>query len=243
MFLLVGLGNPGSKYENNRHNIGFMAVDEIVRRHNFSPWRSKFQGEIAEGTLGGVKTLALKPTTYMNNSGQSVGEAARFYKIDPADVMVLYDELDLVPGKVKVKKGGGSGGHNGIKSIDAHFAKDYRRLRIGIGHPGDKNLVSNYVLSDFAKAESDWIDPLLEAIADCSDFLAKGEDVNFSNKLALKLQSNEPPGAKGQGNRAAKHEGKSKGQSHIRQARQNTPKAPASGPMADMLKKLFGGKE
>ncbi|MEO1066229.1 MAG: aminoacyl-tRNA hydrolase [Pseudomonadota bacterium] len=241
MFLIVGLGNPGAKYDGNRHNIGFMAVDEIARRHGFSDFKKQFQGEIAQGSIAGIKTLLLKPTTFMNESGRSVGEAARFYKIPLDQIMVIYDELDLAPGKARVKKGGGSGGHNGIKSIDAHIGKDYRRLRLGIGHPGDKNLVSGYVLHDFAKADQVWLDPLLAGVADCADMLAEGEDANFLNKLALKLNSNEPPGAKGQSNRAAKHE--KKGQSHIYQARQKKPAIPTTGPMADMLKKLFGGKD
>lgn len=240
MFLIVGLGNPGAKYAENRHNIGFMAVDEIHHRHGFAPFRSKFQGQIADGTIDGIKTLLLKPTTYMNESGRSVREVCQFYKIQEKDIVVIYDELDLAPGKVKVKTGGGSGGHNGIKSLDAHIGKDYRRVRLGIGHPGDKNLVSGYVLRDFAKADSTWLEPLLEAVALSVDTLVKGEDANFTNKLALRLNSNEPPGARGQLNRAAKHEKKSK--SHIHQARQTGVKElPKSGPMADILKKLFGG--
>lgn len=242
MFLIVGLGNPGAKYADNRHNIGFMAVDEIVRRHKFSDFKSKFQGNICEGTIDGVKTLVLKPTTFMNDSGRSVGEVCRFYKIPPEDVVVIYDELDLAPGKLRIKKGGGSGGHNGIKSIDAHIGKDYRRVRLGIGHPGDKKLVSGYVLHDFAKADYIWLEPLLDAVANCADTLVKGEDANFSNKLALQLNSNEPPSARGQANRAAKHE--KKGKSHIHQARGGQKKEmPKSGPMADMLKKLFGGND
>lgn len=242
MLLIVGLGNPGTKYTHNRHNIGFMAVDEIARTHNFNPFKSKFQGELAEGQIDGVKTLLLKPKTFMNESGRSVGEALRFYKIPLEDVVVIYDELDLAPGKVRIKKGGGSGGHNGIKSIDAHVGKDYRRVRLGIGHPGDKNLVSNYVLNDFAKADEVWLSPLLYGIADSVDTLARREDTNFTNKLALKLNSNEPPGAKGQVNRAAKHE--KKGKSHIHQARQNRQQnVPKSGAMADILGKLFGKKD
>ena len=242
MFLIVGLGNPGAKYASNRHNIGFMAVDEIAHRHNFSPFRSKFQGEISEGTIDGVKTLLLKPTTFMNESGRSVREACKFYKIELADIVVVYDELDLAPGKVKIKKGGGSGGHNGIKSIDAHCGKEYRRVRLGIGHPGDKNRVSGYVLGDFAKADQSWLDPLLSGVADCMGTLAKGEDTNFTNKLALQLNSSEPSSARGQTNKTAKPEKKK--QSHIHQARSGGKKdVPTSGPMADMLKRLFGGKE
>src|SRR5690606_24769741 len=163
MLLLVGLGNPGPKYENNRHNVGFLAVDAIARHHSFSPWSKKFQGLIAEGRLNDEKVLLLKPQTFMNLSGQSVGEAMRFHKIPPSDVVVLYDELDLAPGKVRVKVGGGAGGHNGIRSMDAHCGKDYRRVRIGIGHPGAKELVHNYVLGDFAKADREWLEPLLDA--------------------------------------------------------------------------------
>lgn len=242
MFLIVGLGNPGAQYALNRHNIGFMAVDEIHRRHGFSDYRAKFHGMVADGSIDGIKTLLLKPTTFMNDSGRCVREACQFYKIPVEDVIVIYDELDLAAGKVKVKKGGGSGGHNGIKSLDAHIGKDYRRVRLGIGHPGDKNRVSNYVLGDFAKADQAWLDPLLDAVAACVDTLARGEDINFTNKLALNLNSNEPPSARGQANKAAKHE--KKGQSHIHQARSGTSKdLPKSGPMADMLKKLFGGKK
>ncbi|MBA4783603.1 MAG: aminoacyl-tRNA hydrolase [Rhizobiales bacterium] len=246
MFLIVGLGNPGAQYADNRHNIGFMAVDAIHRRHDFPAFRKKFRGEISEGTLVGVKTLLLKPATFMNESGRSVQEVCSFYKIDPPDIVVIHDELDLAPGKVRLKTGGGSGGHNGIKSMDAHIGTAYRRVRLGIGHPGDKALVSNYVLSDFAKADAVWLEPLLEAVALSCDTLARGEDVNFTTKLALKLNSNEPPGARGQTNRAAGHENKP--QSHIRQARSQSPapsrKAmPTTGPMADILKKLFGGKD
>ena len=242
MFLIVGLGNPGAQYAKNRHNIGFMAADEIHRRHGFSDYRSKFQGMVANGSIDGVKTLIIKPTTFMNDSGRSVREACQFYKIPLENIVVIYDELDLAPGKVKIKKGGGSGGHNGIKSLDAHIGKDYRRVRLGIGHPGDKNRVSNYVLGDFAKADHAWLEPLLDAVALTMDTLANGEDINFSNKLALRLNSNEPPSARGQTNKAAKHE--KKGQSHIHQARHAASKdMPKSGPMADILKKLFGGKE
>jgi PTH1 family peptidyl-tRNA hydrolase len=153
MHLLVGLGNPGPKYAGNRHNIGFMAVDEIVRRHGFSAWRRRYQGEAAEGTLAGEKVLALKPATYMNESGRSVGEAARFFDIDPAQVIVFYDEIDLIEGKLRVKFGGGAAGHNGIRSIIAHLGPHFQRVRIGIGHPGEKSLVHPHVLGDFAKAD------------------------------------------------------------------------------------------
>jgi PTH1 family peptidyl-tRNA hydrolase len=193
MLLFVGLGNPGSGHANNRHNIGFMAVDEIVRRHSFGPWRKRFQGEVSEGFLGSEKVLALKPMTYMNESGRSVGEAVRFFKLDPEEVVVFHDELDLAPGKLRMKKGGGHAGHNGLRSIDAHMGPDFRRVRLGIGHPGDKNQVHNYVLKDFAKAEEAWLHPLIDAVAEAAPLLAKDDDTGFATKVALILQ---PPKAK-----------------------------------------------
>ena len=187
MHLIVGLGNPGPKYQGNRHNIGFMAVDEIVRRHGFSPWRKRFQGETSEGVLAGTKVLVLKPQTYMNESGRSVGEAMRFFGIDPAQVITLYDELDLEPGKVRVKLGGGAAGHNGIRSMIAHCGPHFVRVRLGIGHPGQKELVHAHVLSDFAKADKAWLEPLLEAVADHAGLLVKGEEGSFQNKVHLAL--------------------------------------------------------
>lgn len=245
MKLIVGLGNPGAKYAGNRHNIGFMAVDEILRRHSgLQPWRARFQGQVSEGRLGSEKVLLLKPSTYMNESGRSVGEAMRFYKIEPEDIVVLYDELDLPPAKFRMKKGGGHGGHNGLRSLTAYIGADYRRLRLGIGHPGDKKLVSNYVLSDFAKADRDWLEPLLTAIADHADLLAEGKDSQFANKLTLTLEP-EKSQRKEKGEKPKTGTGqpsKPKGQSHIRQARQQKPAdLPKSGPMAEMLKKLLGG--
>lgn len=184
MLLLVGLGNPGSDYARNRHNIGFMAADVIVRRHSFGPWRSKFQGEFSEGVIGGEKVLALKPQTYMNLSGQSVAAAARFLKVPVDDIIVLHDELDVAPGRLKVKRGGGAGGHNGLKSIDSHLGQNYRRVRLGIGHPGDRDLVSGYVLHDFAKADEAWLVPILDAVADTFPMLVAGEDAGFMNRVA-----------------------------------------------------------
>lgn len=188
MFLFVGLGNPGTKYALNRHNIGFMAVDSFVHRHNFSGWSKKFQGEISTGTLDGEKVIMLKPQTFMNLSGQSVQAAAAFYKIPPEKIIVFYDELDLLPGKIRVKKAGGSGGHNGIKSIDAHLGQDYWRVRMGIGHPGEKHLVSNYVLSDFAKADATWLENLLEAMAKHAPRIVAGDMDGFMSKVAQELQ-------------------------------------------------------
>ena len=187
MFLLVGLGNPGTKYAGNRHNIGFMAVDEIVRRHGFSSWRKRFHGEISEGTLGGQKCLVLKPLTFMNESGQAVGEAIRFLNLEPHQVIVIYDEIDLLAGKVRVKLGGGAAGHNGIRSISAHIGPHYTRVRLGVGHPGDRNLVHPHVLSDFSKADKEWLLPLLDAVADFAPLLVEGETATFQNKVHLAL--------------------------------------------------------
>lgn len=243
MLIFAGLGNPGPRYANNRHNVGFMAAEAIHRRHSFSPWSNKFKAEVAEGRLGGEKVLLVKPQGFMNLSGQAIGEALRFYKLAPADLTVFYDELDLVAGKVRVKTGGGAGGHNGIRSIDAHCGKDYRRVRIGIGHPGDKALVHNHVLGDFAKADQAWLEPLLEAIADNAERLATGDDNGFMNKLALAVPGVglRPAGAK-KADMDVPAAKPGKGRSHIRQARPQKPSVsvPETGPMAAMLKKLFG---
>ncbi|MBN9077837.1 MAG: aminoacyl-tRNA hydrolase [Rhizobiales bacterium 65-79] len=241
MLLLAGLGNPGPKHAGNRHNIGFMAADAIARRHSFSPWSKKFQGLLAEGSLAGEKTLLLKPQTFMNLSGQSVGEAMRFYKLDPSNLIVFYDELDLAPGKVRVKTGGGSGGHNGIRSIDQHVGTEYRRVRIGIGHPGAKPMVHGYVLGDFAKADGEWLETLLDSIADNAPLLVKDDGSSFMNRVTLDLREKLQP--TGDDDRPPPKAPKpAKGQSHIRQARPQKPevKLPETGPMAAMLKKLFG---
>ncbi len=186
MRLAVGLGNPGAEYARHRHNVGFMAADAIAARHRLGPWRRKFRGEIAEGDLAGIRLLLLKPLTYMNESGRAVAEVARFYKIAPADVVVLHDELDLAPGKVRVKLGGGVAGHNGLRSIAAWLGTpDFWRVRIGIGHPGDKERVLGHVLGDFHKAELPWVEAMLAAIADAFDLLIGGDDGRFMNKVAL----------------------------------------------------------
>lgn len=194
MLLLVGLGNPGNKYNNNRHNIGFMAVDEIAHRHNFSAPKAKFQGILCEGRLGSEKAIILKPQTYMNLSGQSVGEAARFYKITPEDIYVFHDELDIPSAKIKFKTGGGHAGHNGLRSIDQHLGKDYHRIRLGIGHPGSREQVTNHVLGDFTKTDLDWLEPLLDAIAYAAPALTdkSGETpgAKFLNKIGLHLKPN-----------------------------------------------------
>ncbi len=185
MLLLVGLGNPGAGHTNNRHNIGFMAVDEIIRRHSFGPYRERFNGLAAEGRIGNTKILALKPTTYMNESGLAVGNAARFYKLEPGGIIVLHDEIDLAPGKVRVKRGGGAAGHNGLRSIDSHIGKDYLRVRIGVGHPGDKDEVERYVLRNFPREDMRWVEALTGAIADALPLLLGGDGAGFMSKVAL----------------------------------------------------------
>ncbi len=186
MKLIVGLGNPGAKYARHRHNIGYMAVDRIAADHGFGPWKSKFQGRISEGRLGGGKVILLKPETFMNNSGQSVGEAMRFFRLDPVDITVLHDELDLAPGKVRFKQGGGHAGHNGLRSIHAHIGDAYGRVRLGIGHPGRKELVSGYVLHDFARADDDWLEDVLRGVSDGADHLVRGDGGRFMNAVALR---------------------------------------------------------
>jgi PTH1 family peptidyl-tRNA hydrolase len=205
MKLWVGLGNPGARYAGNRHNIGWMAVERIAGDHGFGPWRAKFQGALAEGRLGPEKVLLLKPETYMNRSGQSVGEAMRFFKLTPADVTVFHDELDLAPGKVRIKQGGGHAGHNGLRSIHEHIGADYARVRLGIGHPGHKDRVAGYVLSDFAKADADWLDDVLRGVADGAPDLAASDGARFLNAVAQRVA---PP----------------------RNARPETPKAGATPP-------------
>jgi PTH1 family peptidyl-tRNA hydrolase len=235
VLIVAGLGNPGASYAGNRHNIGFMAADAIARRHSFSPWRSKFKSQAADGEIGGEKILLLKPQTFMNLSGDAVGEALRFHKADPSSLLVLYDELDLPPGRLRVKTGGGAGGHNGIRSIDSHCGNAYRRVRLGIGHPGHKDLVQRHVLGDFAKADREWLEPFLDSVAENFPLLVKGDDSTFMNRIALATGGPAPKVEKPAG-RAPKK------QSHVRQARENGPKTlPTTGPLADMLKKLFGG--
>jgi len=187
MILIAGLGNPGSRYAGHRHNIGFMAADAIARRQGLGPWRRRFQGETADGSIGGERAVVLKPLTYMNESGRSIGEAMRFFGLAPEDVVVLHDELDLPPGKLRIKSGGGHAGHNGLRSVHAHIGAEFHRVRMGIGHPGLKELVHGYVLHDFAKADRDWLEPLLEAVADAAPALARREFASFQNKVHLAL--------------------------------------------------------
>ena len=189
MKLFVGLGNPGEKYQGNRHNIGFMAVERIATAHGFSPWRKKFQGYVCEGSIGSERVTLLKPETYMNESGRAVGEAQRFLKIDLDGIYVFHDELDLAPGKVKVKTGGGNAGHNGLRSITAHITNEYKRVRLGIGHPGSKDAVTYYVLNDFAKSERAWVSDLLDALSEAAPYLAKGDDARFLTEVARLTQA------------------------------------------------------
>ena len=236
MLILVGLGNPGTKYARNRHNVGFMAIDAIADAHGFGPPRTKFQAELREGFLGGPedrrKVIALKPLTYMNESGQAVGEAARFYRTDAADVVVFHDELDLAPGKVKVKTGGGNAGHNGLKSIDAHIGQNFRRVRIGVGHPGDKARVMGYVLGDFAKADQEWLEPLLKAFAEAAPALTQS-DARFTSELALRLA---PP-------KAQKMTQAENNQSAPARAASSDKPPAAQGPFADLKRRLKDGEE
>ncbi len=238
MIIIAGLGNPGTQYAANRHNIGFMAVDALQRLPSFSLWSKKFKSEISEGEIAGEKVLLMKPLTFMNLSGESVGEAMRFYKVKTGDIIAIHDELDLAPGRARIKIGGGHGGHNGLKSIDAHCGKDYRRLRLGIGHPGDKERVHGHVLGDFAKSDKVWLEPLLDAIADNAEMLVKGEDSQLMNKLALAV------GVKSEIEKEAKP-AKPAAKSHIHQARNSAQpkKLPETGPMAEMLKRMFGKKD
>lgn len=199
MRLFVGLGNPGPKYAGNRHNIGYMAVDRIASDHGFGPWRSKFEGVISEGHLASEKVVLLKPETFMNRSGQSVGAAMRFFKLEPNEITVFHDEIDLEPSRLKVKSGGGHAGHNGLRSLHAHIGDGYDRVRIGVGHPGHKDAVPAYVLRDFAKADRGWIEEILQGISDGAPELVAGDRGRFMNAVSLRTA---PP-------RSSKSKGKS----------------------------------
>ncbi len=189
MILIAGLGNPGAEYARNRHNIGFMAIAAIARAYRLGPFRARFQGLVAEGLIGQTRVALLAPQTYMNESGRSVGQSMRFHKIEPAELVVLHDELDLAPAKVRVKIGGGNAGHNGLRSISAHIGNDYKRVRLGIGHPGDKTLVHQYVLNDFAKSEMGWVNAVCDAIAAAASLLAEGQDASFQNRVHLAVEA------------------------------------------------------
>ena len=196
MHLFVGLGNPGAAHARNRHNVGFLVLDALARRWGFAPWRKRFRGLAAEGRIDGARALGFKPETWMNRSGVAVGEAARFYKVPPARVVVVHDEVDLAPGKIRVKTGGGSAGHNGLRSIDAHFGNAYRRMRIGVGHPGDKALVTSFVLRDFAAEDRAWLDALLPAVVDAAPWIVRDDDPGFMTRVALlRSRAEGAPGA------------------------------------------------
>jgi PTH1 family peptidyl-tRNA hydrolase len=244
MHLIVGLGNPGDKYSRNRHNIGFLAVEEIAKRHGFPPFREKFKGLVSEGTIAGEKVLILKPQTWMNSSGESVESAAQFYKMTPADITVVYDEIDLIPGKSRIKRGGGNGGHNGLRSIDPRIGPDYRRIRLGVGHPGHKDRVMPWVLGDFSKADLEWLEPLLTALADNADLIIKGDDNTLMNKLAIAVNGDAAARDARPETADPTRKKAPAAQSHIRAARPKPPdtKLPEKGPMADMLAKVFGKK-
>ncbi|SDH07466.1 aminoacyl-tRNA hydrolase [Roseospirillum parvum] len=240
MHLLVGLGNPGGRYAGNRHNIGFMALDRLAQRHGFGPWRARFEGECAEGRIGSHKVLALKPKTFMNLSGRSVGAAVRFFKLEPAQVLVCHDEIELAPGKVRVKVGGGNAGHNGLKDIDGHLGRDYRRLRLGVGRPADKSQVTNWVLSDFAKAERDWLDPLLDAVADHMGRLLDGDEAQFLNALAgLGPARPEKPPRPDKPTAAPTAGALTPGAPTPPPAASGPAEKSSEGPMAEALKRLF----
>ena len=215
MKLLVGLGNPGAKYAGNRHNIGFMAVDRIAADHGFGPWRAAFKGDVAEGRLGDEKVLLLKPGTFMNLSGQSVQAAMAFYKLELADITVFHDELDLAPGKCRIKQGGGHAGHNGLRSISGMVGEAYGRVRLGIGHPGHKDAVATYVLHDFSKADQDWLEELLRGLSDGAAHLAAGEGQKFMNAVALRVA---PPRSSDKARPEPKRELKSEARSEAKPA-------------------------
>ena len=189
MLVIAGLGNPGERHRHNRHNFGLMALVEIARAHCVGPFRARFSGLAAEGVIASKRTLLLAPQTFMNESGRSVGEAMRFHKVDMDSLIVIHDELDLAPAKVRVKTGGGNAGHNGLRSITAHVGNDYKRVRLGIGHPGDKALVHNFVLSDFAKAEMGWVEAVCRAVAGAAPLLVEGQDASFQNKAHLAIEA------------------------------------------------------
>ncbi len=239
MKLFVGLGNPGAQYAFNRHNIGFMAVDAIAAAHDFPAWRKRFSGLVSEGRLGGEQVILLKPMTYMNESGRAAGEAARFYKLGEEDVIVFHDELDLAPGKVRVKTGGGVAGHNGLKSLTAHLGNDYVRVRIGIGHPGQRDRVVGYVLHDFAKADHDWLEPLLGAMAAAAPHLADGAYDKFQSQIAHVMQGGAEPVQK---TPRAKPAPKPKPSRETTQAAESPKPEPGTkeGPLAGMLRRWLG---
>jgi PTH1 family peptidyl-tRNA hydrolase len=243
MKLFVGLGNPGGEHAQNRHNVGFMAADRIAAEHGFSPWRRRFHGATAEGEIAGRRVVILKPATYMNESGQAVGEAARFLKIPESDVVVFYDEIDLPPGKLKVKTGGGNAGHNGLRSISAHLGNDYVRVRIGVGHPGSKDQVVHWVLRDFAKADRLWLDPLLDAIATSAGRLVANDQARFLSDVLTRVAEEDEPRVEA---RKKKTKNEEAGQEPRRARASKTPEGERAGKrqsaLAENLKKWLAGR-
>jgi PTH1 family peptidyl-tRNA hydrolase len=232
MKLIVGLGNPGKTYARHRHNVGFMALERIAARHGLGPWKKRYRGLVAEGLIGGRRVMLLMPQTYMNDSGQAVGEAQRYLKIPERDVYVLHDEIDLAPAKLKVKAGGGNAGHNGLRSITAHVGNDYARVRIGVGHPGAKELVHGYVLHDFSKADQAWLEPMLDAIAEAAGRLAAGDDARFLTDVARRLQGAQRASEPGSDAKVpAARKGEAGAQAHIA-----APKTAAPQPAASLAK-------
>ena len=239
MLLIAGLGNPGPDYSGHRHNVGFMALDAMHRRHGFGPWRRRFQADTAEATIAGEKVLLVKPLTYMNESGRAVGEAMRFYKLAPSDVLVIHDEVDLPPGKMRMKVGGGAAGHNGLRSITGAIGDGYRRMRIGVGHPGVRELVPRYVLHDFAKADRAWLEPMLDAIADHVGLLAEGKDNTFANRLHETLGGDRKPKAEPRPAKAGPLPAPDVPAASPEKAA-SKPESKSEGPLARGLRKLFG---
>ncbi len=237
MRLFVGLGNPGAKYAGNRHNIGFMAIDRIAADHGFPPFRAKFHGQVSEGRLGSERVILLKPETFMNLSGQSVRAAMDFYKAEPADLVVFHDELDLAPGKCRTKTGGGHAGHNGLRSIHAHIGEAYGRVRLGIGHPGHKDRVADYVLNDFAKADQDWLEDLLRGISEGAAALAAGEEAKFMNAVALRIAPSRPSSGKADLPPPPKGQARPAGPATQPQP-QNLPGTPPQPEPANLLQRL-----
>ncbi|UOA32573.1 Peptidyl-tRNA hydrolase [Sulfitobacter sp. DSM 110093] len=231
MKLIVGLGNPGAKYARNRHNIGFMALDRIADVHGFAAWKGKFQGSVSEGRFGSDRAALLKPETFMNNSGQSVQAAMKFYKIDAGDVIVFHDELDLAPGKVKCKTSGGHAGHNGLRSIHAHIGADYDRVRMGIGHPGHKDAVAGYVLRDFPKADEGWLDDVLRGISDGAADLVRGDTGRFMNAVALRVA----PPRSGTGSKGPQKPAEAKPQAASAKPATPEPEAEAQSPLQKLM--------
>ncbi|MEM9198079.1 MAG: aminoacyl-tRNA hydrolase [Pseudomonadota bacterium] len=243
MRLFVGLGNPGPKHAGQRHNIGFMALDRIAADHGLPPWRAKFQGETTTGLLGGSKTMLLKPMTFMNLSGQSVGEAMRFFRIEPRAVVVFHDELDLAPGKLRCKSGGGHAGHNGLRSLHQHIGEAYGRVRLGIGHPGSKDKVTGHVLGDFAKADEGWLEDLLRGISDGAPDLAAGDTARFMNKVSLRTQPPREAGAPKSPPASKAHAaGASPPVKPPPGAAEAVSEAPEETPLAKLMRRFGGGR-